>query len=140
MTTVPPTAPTTTPTRAPTTVLIADDQPDLLAILAARFAAHGFQALTAPDGAEALRLARARRPDAVVLDVMMPELNGYQVCRAIKGDPQLAATAVLLLTVKSSDADRFWGAEVGADRYLTKPADPRQVVAAVAELLGRPDA
>lgn len=119
------------------TVLIADDQPDLLAILGARFAAHGFQTLTAPNGAEALRLACERHPDVIVLDVMMPELNGYQVCREIKADAQLARTPVILLTVKNSDADRFWGAEVGADLYLAKPADPRQVVEQAKALIER---
>lgn len=120
-----------------TTVLIADDQPDLVAILSARFAALGFETLEAADGMEALRLLRERRPDVAVLDVMMPELNGYQVCREVKHDAALAGTPVILLTVKGSDADRFWGAEVGADLYLAKPMDPRQVVAHVRDLLER---
>jgi twitching motility two-component system response regulator PilH len=119
-------------------VLIADDNPDLVAILSGRFRTHGFEVLEAKDGAEAMELIRAKRPDVAVLDVMMPELNGYQVCRSIREDAGLADIRVVLLTAKDSDADKFWGAEVGADLYLTKPVEPASVVAHVQGLLARP--
>ncbi len=118
------------------TILIADDEADLLAILHDRFAALGFEVLTACNGVEALEGVQKGRPDVVILDLMMPELNGFQVCRRIKDDAALADTPVIMLTAKDTDADRFWGQEVGADLYLTKPADPAQVVARVEELLG----
>ena len=117
-------------------ILIADDQPDLLMILASRFAALGFDVLEARDGAEALELARSHSPDVIVLDVMMPELNGFQVCRRLKEDEAHGSIPIVLLTAKDTDADRFWGSEVGADLYLTKPIEPAQVVTQVQELLG----
>ncbi|MFO0726675.1 MAG: response regulator [Myxococcota bacterium] len=119
-----------------TTVLVADDHADLLAILAARLKAAGFEVVEAKNGSAALRSIRESRPEVAILDVMMPELNGFQVCRKVKGDRELASTRVVLLTAKSTDADRFWGAEVGADLYLTKPIDPAEVVRRVQELVG----
>lgn len=118
-------------------ILIADDEPDILAILAGRFRAAGFDVVEARNGSEALDSARSRKPDLVLLDVMMLELNGFQVCRRIKSDPAISETPVVLLTAKDSEADRFWGSEVGADLYLTKPMDPAGVVARIRELLSR---
>ncbi len=116
-------------------VLIADDSPDLVAILSSRFRALGFDVTEARDGMEALEAIKGNRPDIIVLDVMMPELNGFQVCRRLKQDNDLSSIPVLMLTAKTSEADQFWGAEVGADRYLTKPIDPGQVVMHVQEML-----
>jgi DNA-binding response OmpR family regulator len=118
-----------------TTVLVADDETDLLTILHDRLVALGYDVLTARNGVEALEGIKGGRPDIVILDLMMPELNGFQVCRRVKADPSLTPTPVIMLTAKDTDADRFWGHEVGADLYLTKPMDPAQVVAHVQELL-----
>lgn len=118
------------------TILIADDMPDIVAVLASRFRALRFSVLEARNGLEALELAKKHHPDLVLLDVMMPELNGFQVCRKIKSDAALAATPVIMLTAKDSEADQFWGAEVGADLYLTKPIEPAAVVIHVQEMLG----
>lgn len=118
------------------TVVIADDEPDLLAVLHDRFVAVGFEVLSARNGVEALEQIQEKRPEAVILDLMMPELNGFQVCRRIKDDPQLSGIRVVMLTAKDTEADRFWGAEVGADLYLAKPADPAAVVNQVQELIG----
>jgi DNA-binding response OmpR family regulator len=120
-----------------TRILIADDNPDLIAILASRFRALGFEVLEAPNGAAALESVKKQRPELALLDVMMPELNGYQVCRRIKEDPTLKGTRVVLLTAKDSEADKFWGHEVGADLYLTKPLDPARVVLAIQGLLAQ---
>ena len=116
-------------------IVIADDQPDLLTILVARFKAAGYQVFEARNGAEALAAVRQHKPDVAVLDVMMPELNGFQVCRTMKEDPELAEVPTVLLTAKDSEADKFWGGEVGAALYLTKPIDPAHVVLRVGELL-----
>jgi DNA-binding response OmpR family regulator len=116
-------------------ILIADDNADLVAILASRFRAIGFDVHEASNGARALESAAQHKPDIIVLDVMMPELNGYQVCRRLKEDAQLKAIPVILLTAKDSEADQFWGFEVGADLYLTKPIDPASVVTKVQRLL-----
>lgn len=117
------------------TILIADDMPDILNVLSSRLRALGYQVLEARDGMEALNHAKANQPDLVVLDVMMPELNGYQVCRRLKNDSQLSHIPVILLTAKDTEADKFWGAEVGADLYLTKPIEPGAVVIHIQELL-----
>lgn len=117
------------------TILIADDQADLVSILASRFRALGHRVLEAHDGARAFEIAQRDIPDLVILDVMMPELNGYQVCRQLKQDRGLAAVPVVLLTAKGTEADRFWGGEVGADLYLMKPIDPAEVVKQVQGLL-----
>lgn len=116
-------------------IVIADDNTDLLALLTSRFRSLGFEVHEAPNGARALEIVRQQRPDIVLLDVMMPELNGFQVCRRLKQDPDLAKTPVVLLTAKDTDADRFWGNEVGADLYLTKPIDPGVVAQRIEELL-----
>jgi DNA-binding response OmpR family regulator len=121
-----------------TTILIADDMPDIVSLLGSRFRALGYTVLEARDGMEALEQARQKPPDIIVLDVMMPELNGFQVCRQIKSDAKLARVPIILLTAKDSEADQFWGAEVGADLYLTKPIEPANVVMHVQELLKAP--
>lgn len=117
-------------------ILIADDMPDIVSLLASRFRSMGHRVIEARDGAEALKLAKADHPDVAILDVMMPELNGFQVCRQIKADASLASIRVILLTAKDTEADVFWGSEVGADLYLTKPMEPATVVTRVQELLG----
>ena len=116
-------------------VLIADDNTDLLAILTSRFRACHFDVSEARDGAEAVRRAKEELPDAAVLDVMMPELNGYQVCRALRQDAALAGIPIIILTAKDSEADAFWGTEVGANLFLTKPVEPTRIVSQVQDLL-----
>jgi DNA-binding response OmpR family regulator len=116
-------------------ILIADDNPDLVSILSTRFRALGFDVVEAANGARALDEAKKSSPDIVVLDVMMPELNGFQVCRRMKEDPTLKRIPVVLLTAKNAEADKFWGSEVGATLYLTKPIDPGVVVHEVQTLL-----
>ena len=116
-------------------ILVADDQPDLRMILSSRLRAAGHDVLEARDGVEALELASAQAIDLAILDVMMPELNGFQVCRRLREGPGGDAVPIVLLTARDSEADRFWGGEVGADLYLTKPIDPATVVAEVEALL-----
>ncbi len=91
--------------------------------------------LTAADGEEGLRLIREQRPQAVFLDIMMPKKNGYEVCRAVKEDPELKDTIIVLLTAKGQEADRRKGLEIGAYDYMTKPFDPDEVVELAKELL-----
>ncbi len=90
----------------------------------------------ANNGGAALEAIRRDRPDLVLLDVMMPVMNGFDVCKAVKGDPGLAGTFVMMLTAKGQELDRVTGAEVGADLYLTKPFDPDDVLARAAKVLG----
>jgi len=91
--------------------------------------------LTAADGEEGLDLIRKERPQAVFLDIMMPKMNGYEVCRAVKADPELKDTIIVLLTAKGQEVDRKKGLEIGAYDYMTKPFDPDEVVDLAKELL-----
>jgi two-component system, OmpR family, alkaline phosphatase synthesis response regulator PhoP len=91
--------------------------------------------LTAADGDEGLELIRKERPQAVFLDIMMPKMNGYEVCKAVKEDPELKDTIIVLLTAKGQEADRRKGLEIGAYDYMTKPFDPDEVVELAKELL-----
>lgn len=114
-------------------VLLVDDHPSVLEPLESRLRALGYHTVVAHDGAAALEAVRREPPDLVVLDVMMPEVNGFQVCREIKR--LHPALPVILLTAKSDAADRFWASECGASAFLTKPADPGVVARHVASLL-----
>lgn len=91
---------------------------------------------TADNGGAALEAIRRERPDLVLLDVMMPVMNGFDVCRTVKNDPELRKIFVVMLTAKGQELDRATGAEVGADLYLTKPFDPDDVLARAAKVLG----
>ncbi|QJT10705.1 response regulator transcription factor [Oceanidesulfovibrio marinus] len=96
---------------------------------------YAVEILTASDGEEGLAIIRQERPQAVFLDIMMPKMNGYEVCRAIKQDPELKDTIIVLLTAKGQEADRRKGLEIGAYDYMTKPFDPDEVVELAKELL-----
>ncbi len=111
-----------------TTVLIVDDEPHILRSLGFVLKRAGLDVLEARSGGEALELARGRRPDVVFLDIMMPELDGYEVCRRIKASEELASTYVIMLTAKGEEADRQMGMSVGADDYMTKPFSPSRAV------------
>ena|SRR3989344_3558873 len=105
------------------TVLIAEDDLDVRMNLKLFFESNGYCCLEAVDGAEAIEQVKHHKPDLIVLDVMMPRLNGYQVCKSLKENPATKSIPVLMLTAKAEEADRFWGERVGADLYMTKPFD-----------------
>jgi class 3 adenylate cyclase/AmiR/NasT family two-component response regulator len=121
--------------RTPPRVLIADDNPLNVDILQTRLAAHGYEILTAGDGERALTLAREAQPDLLLLDVMMPGLDGIEVCRRLKADPALPFMPVVLVTAKTDSRDVVAGLEAGADEYLTKPVDQAALVARVKSML-----
>ncbi|HSE94612.1 MAG TPA: response regulator [Methylomirabilota bacterium] len=121
--------------RTPPRVLIADDNPLNVDILQTRLAAHGYEILTAGDGERALALAREAQPDLLLLDVMMPGLDGIEVCRRLKADPDLPFMPVVLVTAKTDTRDVVAGLEAGADEYLTKPVDQAALVARVKSML-----
>ena len=118
-------------------VLVADDDPDILSLVAYRLERSGYEVLTAADGADALRLTLAHRPDLVVLDVMMPLIDGYGVTRAIRSHPPTERTPVLLLTARVQEADVAQGFAAGADDYIKKPFSPGELRARVQAVLGR---
>jgi len=121
--------------RTPPLVLIADDNAMNLDILQARLTAHGYEILTAADGPAALSLAREKHPDLILLDVMMPGLDGLEVCRRLKGDPSLPFTPLIMVTARADSRDVVSGLEAGADEYLTKPVDQAALVARVKSML-----
>ncbi len=121
--------------RAPARILIADDQPMNVDILQTRLAVHGYEIFTATDGEEALAAARAQQPDLILLDIMMPKMDGIEVCRRLKGDSALPFMPIIMVTAKADTQDIVAGLEAGADEYLTKPVDQASLVARVKSML-----
>jgi DNA-binding response OmpR family regulator len=115
----------------PESLLLAEDDPLLIPLLKATFRTSGLRVLTATTGTQALDLARAERPDLALLDVGLPEMNGYEVCRALKTDPKTSVIQVVMLTARAGLADQRLAAEAGADAYLTKPFSPAVLLDAV---------
>jgi len=122
------------------TVLIVDDENDVIDLVKYNLHRAGFEILTASNGADGLRTARAEHPDLVVLDVMMRGMDGFEVCRALKEAQETAHTPVIMLTAKAGASDRINGLELGADDYLTKPFSPRELVLRIQGLLRRAQA
>jgi len=119
----------------PPRILIVDDNEANRDILDARLKVHGYELLQAADGEEALNAARQHLPDLILLDVMMPKLDGFEVCRRLKGDASLPFMPIILVTAKADSADIVAGLEAGADEYLTKPIDQQALVARVRSVL-----
>ena len=117
-------------------ILIVDDEQNIA--ISVEFLMHheGFEVVVAHDGEEGLAQIRAHRPDLVLLDVMMPKLNGFEVCKAVRADPTLAGVRILMLTAKGRAAEIDKGISLGADAYISKPFATRELVAKVKELLG----
>jgi two-component system alkaline phosphatase synthesis response regulator PhoP len=122
----------------PKTILIADDAVHIRILLEQTledFEDAGVEVLSASDGLEAWEFIQAKRPDLLILDVMMPGLSGYEVCQRLKSDPGLSHAHVIMLTAKGQAKDHERGLQVGADEYITKPFNPRHLVKRVAEVL-----
>jgi DNA-binding response OmpR family regulator len=119
----------------PARILVADDNETNRDILATRLAANGYEVLHAGDGEEALAVTRAQRPDLILLDIMMPKLDGIEVCKRLKADAALPFTPVILVTAKVESGDMVEGLDAGADEYVTKPVDQKVLVARVKALL-----
>jgi DNA-binding response OmpR family regulator len=115
-------------------VLLVDDEPNLLHTLRYSLRQAGYEVVTAVTGEEALAQARGERPDVVVLDVMLPGLDGFEVCRRLRGE---SSVPILMLTARTDEVDRVVGLEVGADDYLTKPFSQRELVARLKAMLRR---
>jgi DNA-binding response OmpR family regulator len=119
------------------TILVADDEDDLRELVAYRLTRPGYEVVAAVDGQEAFQLARERPPDLMVLDVMMPRLDGYELTRRLRAEEALRSIPVILLTARSQESDVSRGFEVGADDYLKKPFSPDELLARVRAVLGR---
>jgi len=119
------------------TVLIIDDEKDLIELVRYNLEKEGFDVIAATDGQAGLEVVKKHRPDLVMLDLMMPGLDGLQVCQRLRADPRMGRVPVIMLTAKATEADRVVGLELGADDYITKPFSPREVVARVKAVLRR---
>jgi two-component system alkaline phosphatase synthesis response regulator PhoP len=118
-------------------VLVVDDDAEVVRLLRAYLEQEGYQVLTAYDGEEALHVIRREHPDLVMLDLMMPKRDGWDVTRTVRRAPELSATPIIMLTARVDDQDKIVGLELGADDYVTKPFNPREVVARVRAVLRR---
>jgi two-component system phosphate regulon response regulator PhoB len=118
-------------------ILVVDDEPDALEVLGFKLKEAGFLPIYALDGARAVAAAREERPALIVLDLMLPQIDGLEVCRILRRDPSTSATPILMLTARATEMDRVIGLELGADDYVTKPFSPREVVLRIKKLLAR---
>ena len=116
-------------------ILVVDDSPTDLILMTAPLEKEGYEVVTAVDGEEAIEKALIERPDVIVLDIILPKKNGFQVCRQLKTSPNTETIKVLMLTSKTQDSDRFWGLKQGADEYMTKPFEDEELLANVEKLL-----
>ena len=118
-------------------ILVADDEPDVLHLVSLNLKNAGFNVIKADDGMKALTQARAMQPALIVLDLMLPEMSGLEVCKVLKKEPATAQIPIIMLTAKAEEVDRIVGLELGADDYLTKPFSPRELVLRVKSVLRR---
>ncbi|MCX6951601.1 MAG: response regulator transcription factor [Verrucomicrobia bacterium] len=118
-------------------ILVVDDEPDALEVLGFKLKEAGYTPIFAKDGARAITTARDERPALIVLDLMLPEVDGLEVCKILRRDPATAMIPILMLTAKASEMDRVLGLELGADDYVTKPFSPRELVLRIKKLLAR---
>ena len=118
-------------------ILVVDDEIYIVHILDFSLGMEGYEVVTALDGEQALEKLKSDKPDLIVLDIMMPKLDGYEVCKAIKSNPETRQIPVILLSAKGRNVDQKLGFDVGADDYITKPFSPRKLVERINQLLGQ---
>ena len=116
-------------------ILVVDDEPDAVELIKFNLKAAGYEVVTAVDGEEALKKARQLLPDLIILDLMLPEVDGLEVCKILRRDQRVSAIPVIMVTAKAAEIDRVLGLELGADDYVTKPFSPRELVLRVKRLL-----
>lgn len=117
-------------------ILVVDDEIHILRIVKYKLESAGYHVLTALNGAEALDIAREDKPALIFLDIMMPGINGYDVCKELKNDPETKDIIIIMLTAKGQEADKIKGLEVGVDEYITKPFSPQDLLDRTKDLLG----
>jgi DNA-binding response OmpR family regulator len=120
-------------------ILVVDDEPEAVELLEFNLKQAGYAVTTAGDGAEALKKARTQTPDLIVLDVMLPEMDGFEICKSLRLDSATAKIPIIMLTAKAAEIDRILGLELGADDYLTKPFSPRELLLRIKKILARGD-
>ncbi|MHA7056551.1 response regulator transcription factor [Aquimarina sp. M1] len=119
------------------TILLVDDEPDILEIVGYNLTAEGYNVLTAENGNEAVKIAKKKKPNLIILDVMMPEMDGIEACEQIRKIPDLQNTIITFLTARGEDYSQVAGFDAGADDYITKPIRPKVLVSKVKALLRR---
>ena len=119
----------------PKRLLIVDDEPELVLLMQVRLKASGYETLPATDGQSALEIAKKEKPDLIILDIMLPKMDGYKVCALLKKDARYAKIPIILFTARAQADDMKMGEEVGADAYITKPYDPQVLLAKIGELI-----
>lgn len=118
-------------------ILLVDDEPDILEIIGYNLSAEGYQVITAENGMEAVKLAKKKKPQLIILDVMMPEMDGIEACEQIRKIPSLEKTIITFLTARGEDYSQMAGFDAGADDYITKPTRPKVLISKVKALLRR---
>ena len=118
-------------------ILVVDDEPEAVELVEFNLKQAGYEVISAADGAEALTKSRAKKPNLIVLDLMLPEMSGLEVCKTLRRDPATAGIPIIMLTAKAAEIDRVLGLELGADDYITKPFSPRELVLRVKKILSR---
>ena len=121
-------------------IMIVDDSPTEVHVMKTVLEKHGFDTVSAADGSECISLAREMRPDLILMDVVMPGVNGYQATRTLTRDPQTKSIPVVMITTKSQETDRIWGMRQGAVDYLVKPVSEAVLVSKAKEVLHRTEA
>ena len=122
-------------TQAANIILVVDDSPTELQMLTAPLKAKGYTVITAVDGDEAIEKACSQHPRVMLLDVIMPKKNGFQVCRQLKNSPETQDIKIIIISSKSQESDKFWGMKQGADEYMIKPFDEKTLLANVAKFM-----
>jgi len=118
-------------------ILVVDDEPEAVELLEFNLKQAGYAVTTAGDGAEALKKARSQTPDLILLDVMLPEMDGFEICKTLRLDASTSQVPIIMLTAKAAEIDRVLGLELGADDYLTKPFSVRELLLRVKKILSR---
>ena len=116
-------------------ILIADDKPEVVELVRVTLEREDYEIVDASNGKEALRKARVEKPDLVLLDIVMPKMDGFEVCRKLKKDPEIKDIPILMLTAKGQEVDKKRGREVGATDYITKPFSPSALLIKIEEIL-----
>ncbi len=119
------------------TILVVDDEQDIVDLISYNLSKEGYEVAKASNGTDAVVLAQRLRPDLVILDIMMPGLDGFEVCRTLRQDPSLQTMAIVFLTAKAGEIDQILGLELGADDYIQKPISPRVLLARVKTIFRR---
>ncbi|OGF98139.1 MAG: hypothetical protein A2Z06_05160 [Candidatus Glassbacteria bacterium RBG_16_58_8] len=118
-------------------ILVVDDEPNIVRMLESRLKASGYEVITASNGLEALNTARSEKPDLIILDIMLPEMDGYKVCAMLKYDIEHSRIPIIMLTARAHESDRKLGAELGVQEYIVKPFDGKELMKTIEKHLAR---